>query len=190
MRIGVKLKMKNKEIEFETLHSNKKRIYFLCGFVCVVVLFVLFIIGRSHAKYRVTQSIPLVNGTINYTPYDLKLVAMFQENDLYTVDGSSKGNHALDYPIGLITADEVTYAGGVYGSNNRGYYLYTNKYCWTMSLYLFRGSDALVFFVPFPGNIDYYTVNYLYAVRPVINLRSDVAISSGDGTSSSPFIVS
>ena len=37
-----------------------------------------------------------------------------QSNDLYTTSSSSKGNKALDYPIGLITADEVAYAGGVY----------------------------------------------------------------------------
>ena len=67
-------------LEFETLHSNKHRIYFLIGFVCVVVLLVVFIVSRSHAKYRVVESIPLVKGTINYTPYDFKMVAMYQED--------------------------------------------------------------------------------------------------------------
>ena len=80
MKEVIKLK-NNGRIEFETLHSNKHRIYFLICFVCVVVLLVVFIVGRSQAKYRVTQSIPLVNGTINYTPYDFKLVAMYQQND-------------------------------------------------------------------------------------------------------------
>ena len=80
MKEVIKLK-NNGRIEFETLHSNKYRIHFLIGFVCVVVLLVVFIVGRSQAKYRVTQSIPLVNGTINYTPYDFKLVAMYQQND-------------------------------------------------------------------------------------------------------------
>ena len=73
--------MKNKNIEFETLKSNKKRIYFLCGFVCVVILLAVIIINSSLAKYRTTESIPLINGTINYTPYDLKMVAMYQEED-------------------------------------------------------------------------------------------------------------
>ena len=39
------------------------------------------------------------------------------EKDLYTVSGSSKGNKALSYPIGLITVDEVIlagHAGGVF----------------------------------------------------------------------------
>ena len=85
--------MKNKEIEFETLHSNKHRIRFLIGFVCVVVLLVVFFVGRSHARYRVTESIPLVNGTINYSLADLNIVAI-------TVDGESsdtipEGNYEL-----------------------------------------------------------------------------------------------
>ena len=72
-------------IEFETLHSNKYRIYFLVIFVCVAVLLVIFIVGRSHAKYRVTESIPLVNGTINYELSDLNLVGVYiQSEDGYT----------------------------------------------------------------------------------------------------------
>ena len=73
--------MKKENIEFETLHSNKYRVHFLIGFVCVVVLLVIFIVGRSHAKYRVTQSIPLVNGTINYTLADLNVVAIYINQD-------------------------------------------------------------------------------------------------------------
>ena len=77
--------MEKKNIEFETYHSNKKRIYFFCGFVCVVVILVVFIVGGSHAKYRVTQSIPLVNGTVNYELSDLNLVGVYiQGDDEYT----------------------------------------------------------------------------------------------------------
>ena len=85
--------MEKKNIELETLHSNKHRIHFLIGFVCVVVLLVVFIVGRSHARYRVTESIPLVNGTINYSLADLNIVAI-------TVDGEAsdtipEGNYEL-----------------------------------------------------------------------------------------------
>ena len=34
------------------------------------------------------------------------------DSDLYTVASSSDGNRALIYPIGLISADEIVYAGG------------------------------------------------------------------------------
>ena len=454
--------MKNGSIEFETIKSHKNRLYFLCGIVCVVVLLVVFAVTRSHAKYRTTESIPLINGTINYTPYDLKMVAMYQEengdyksidtvptsgytlneeksycevndnkdnnitieyqngsinflgmtkkgtkcylyfdkqtakkvdtilgqidvnldipdfsktaqescsdtsiceetngiyesiddygttyyyrgavnnnwlkfagfywriiringdgsirliyngistvttgtsmqigtnafnssyndnmyvgymytsgqvhglgssstikgvldnwyqtnitnngygnkvsieagfcgdrepstsssssngsggtgttttyyggyirftnstkspilkcknsSDLYTVSGSSKGNKALSNPIGLITADEVAMAGGVYGSSNDSYYLYTGQNYWTMSPYFFNASGgkswARVFSVYSGGDLNFNFVNNTWSVRPVINLRSDVTISSGDGTSSNPYVIS
>ena len=74
----------NKEIEFETLHSNKHRIYLLCGIVCVVVLMVTLIITTSIAKYRTTQSMPLINGTINYDLSDLNLIGVYiQEGEEY-----------------------------------------------------------------------------------------------------------
>ena len=107
-------------------------------------------------------------------------------SDLYTVAESSQGNHALDYPIGLITADEAAYAGGVYSTNNSGYYLYTNSTYWTMSPYSFNGSFAGVFRVGGNGRLG-YIVDDTYGVRPVINLRSDVTVSSGDGTSNNPY---
>ena len=71
----------NKEIEFEILHSNKHRIYLLCGIVCVVVLMVTLIVTTSKAKYRTTQSIPFIQGTINFSPYDYKTVAMYIDGE-------------------------------------------------------------------------------------------------------------
>ena len=127
--------------------------------------------------------------------------------DLYTTPGSSEGNGALivnnsndekyrderPTPIGLITADEVAYAGGVYGSRNTSYYLNNYDYYWTMSPYHFSNSDgAFVFYVDSfgsPSSDPYGYVNDTYGVRPVINLRADVAISSGDGSASNPYVI-
>ena len=77
--------MKNKEIEFETLHSNKHRIYLLCGIVCVVVLMVTLIVTTSRAKYRVTESMPLIQGTINFSPSDLNLMAVYLNRNGETI---------------------------------------------------------------------------------------------------------
>ena len=110
-------------------------------------------------------------------------------SDLYTTSGSSQGNKALQYPIGLITADEVAYAGGVYATNNRSYYLYTNSAYWTMSPYNY-GGDANVFYVYSAGYLN--GINYVaiaYGVRPVINLRGDLFVT-GTGTSTDPYEVS
>ena len=85
--------MVKKEIEFETLHSNKHRIYLLCGIVCVVVLMVTLIVTTSKAKYKTTESIPLLNGTINYTLADLNIVAMYLDGE--QVDILPDGNYEL-----------------------------------------------------------------------------------------------
>ena len=112
------------------------------------------------------------------------------DSDLYTTSGSSDGNKALTYPIGLISADEVAYAGGVYGTNNTSYYLYTNSSYWTMSPRNFNGALASVFAVNSVGSLGHWHVNYAYGVRPVVNLKADVQISTGSGTSSNPYVIS
>ena len=109
--------------------------------------------------------------------------------DLYTVSGSSKGNKGLSNPIGLISADEVVMAGGVYGQTNTSYYLHNNQYYWTMSPYLFSGIYAGAFYVRSNGDLHYNNVSSTSTgVRPVINLTSDVTLS-GTGTASDPYIV-
>ena len=84
-------------------------------------------------------------------------------SDLYTINGSSKGNKALTNPVGLITADEVAMAGGVYGQINQNYYLYTNQIYWTMSPYYFSigssSSWASVSVVNSIGNLGYNCVD-------------------------------
>ena len=108
-------------------------------------------------------------------------------SDLYTVNDSSKGNKGLSNPIGLITADEVVMAGGVYLQNNTNYYLYNNKNYWTMSSLVFNG-NAHVFLVDLDGQLYNYGVHHTNGIRPVINIASDVALS-GTGTASDPYIV-
>ncbi len=111
-------------------------------------------------------------------------------SDLYTVGGSNKGNKALTYPIGLITMDEVWYAGGN-RSENSSYYLYTNQHYWTMSPYTYLLNSANVFLVYSSGILaDNYSVTHAFGVRPVINLKSNTIFEAGGmGTSSNPYVV-
>ena len=97
-------------------------------------------------------------------------------NDIYTTK------------VGLITADEVMYAGGVVGSSNSSYYLYTNSTYWTMSPYNYP--NASVFLVWSDGNLISVWVNNTSGVRPVINLKSSVQITGGDGSSGNPYVIS
>ena len=67
-------------MEIETLkRSHLKRNIVIA--VVVVVIISAITLTFTRAKYKTTESIPLVNGTINYTPYDLKMVAMYQEEN-------------------------------------------------------------------------------------------------------------
>ena len=112
------------------------------------------------------------------------------DSDLYTTSGSEDGNGALTYPIGLISADEVAYAGGVYVTTNKSYYLYTGQNYWTMSPFYFFDSSPEMFDVNVNGGFGGGSLIGTYGVRPVINLKADVTISSGDGTSLNPYVIS
>ena len=111
------------------------------------------------------------------------------ENDRFTVS-EENGNGALTYPVALLTADEIAYAGGVYNKSNRSYYLYNSDYFLSLSPYYFNGSIAYVFSVYSIGGLDYYFVSDSYGVRPAVSLRPGVKVTSeGDGTMENPYIV-
>ena len=135
------------------------------------------------------------SSTIRYAAYERiytnkSPVFTCSTNNLYTYTSSTKGNKSLSSPIGLITADEVAFAGGVYNTNNTSYYLYTGSTYWTMSPSDFFGSYARVFYVYSRGSLlNYYRVSSAFGVRPVINLKATTTISSGNGTAQNPFIV-
>ena len=101
-------------------------------------------------------------------------------------DGNGKG--VVNANVGLLTYDEVVYAGGYYAQNNNNYYLYNNTYFWTMSPAGFSGSASNVWGVHTSGFINSYAVNYTLAVRPVIILNADT-LATGSGTSSDPFVI-
>ena len=104
--------------------------------------------------------------------------------DLYTIN--SIGNQSLIYPIGLITADEVSFAGGVHEIENNSYYLYTNEYYWTISP---CGSPFTRLFAVFRnGEFTNGRVYNSYGIRPVINLKADLLLA-GDGTINNPYII-
>ena len=99
----------------------------------------------------------------------------------------------INSKVGLITADELAYAGYVYKQNNTTTYLQenaTDTYWWSLSPYSFDGGDARVWRVR-GGNGDFgnYYVSGAIGVRPSISLKSTTNVT-GEGTSSSPFIIS
>ena len=109
-------------------------------------------------------------------------------NDSFSVT-TTNGNGKLTKSIGLITADEVNMAGGLIGSGNSLYYLYTGSAYWTMSPNIFCfwffmqglivGSEGT-----FGGANN--SINY-YGVRPVINIDTSKITFTGVGTKENPY---
>ncbi len=112
--------------------------------------------------------------------------------NLYTTSGNSNGNQKLTNPIGLITVDEASFAGGLGSTINNGYYLYTNQDYWTLSPdYYSSGNGAGILSVGSSGGLAYgaVVIHPDNGVRPVINLKADTTFT-GEGTSTNPYVVS
>jgi len=108
-------------------------------------------------------------------------------NDRFTTS-KENGNGALTYPVGLLTADEIVLAGGLFNSNNTDYYLNvgSSNYYWALSPYVFDSSYAYGFYVHTSGGLSNGRVSRTYGVRPVVSLAAGTEIT-GLGTEESPF---
>ena len=119
------------------------------------------------------------------------------DNDKFTVDASS-GNGKLTYPIALMTADELAYAGGVAYTDSPMWY-YTNstlksstgtQWWWSLSPSIWDSKYADSWRVSGSGSPGYlysYSVYGSFGVRPVVSLKSCVQWKSGNGSATSPY---
>ena len=123
--------------------------------------------------------------------------------DKFTVD-TSTGNGKLTYPIALMTADEVSFAGGVYNTNAETWYYLNNKGTssintdikewWLMTpTYWYSDKIAITFKVSSYENRKAQlraqrVFDGLY-IRPVISLKKDLIYKSGDGSATSPYTI-
>ena len=111
-------------------------------------------------------------------------------NDSFSVS-LLKGNGKLTYPVGLITVDEAMMAGGINGSTNTLYYLYSGQNYWTMSPSNFSDwFNAAVASVNMSGELHGVSNNLGYGVRPVININPDKITFTGNGTMQDPYVIS
>ena len=110
----------------------------------------------------------------------------------YTVNDTVNGNGDLTYPIGLLTADELIFAGGASSGDMGSTYLTknisANSGIWTMTpigWYYNDGNTHVAF------NAENIIISYTsshYYLRPSIALKGNVSIS-GSGSASDPFVV-
>ena len=124
---------------------------------------------------------------IYYAAYDRVTKTSSNVNPSFKCSNTSD---ILKIPVGLITVDETVYAGLAWDANNSSNYLYTNQNYWTVSPRRFTGGRAYVFYVYLNGSLSNNRVDSTFGVRPVINLKSNIQFSEGNGTSDKPFVVS
>ena len=108
----------------------------------------------------------------------------------FTVDDTTNGNGNLTYKIGLLTADEIAFAGSIAYTYNRSTYLQENTgttWWWSLSPRGFDGDVARVWYVG-SGRLSYYNVAYNNGLRPAISLVSSTNVT-GNGTSDNPYVV-
>ncbi len=114
------------------------------------------------------------------------------KNDAFTVSAEN-GNGDLDYPVGLMTLDEAVMAGfNWYRYNNSSdNYLNNGMGWWLMSPSLVSANNIYVGVAY--SRVDHvtptYTTNGLGGVRPMVSLKKGFKITSGNGTSSNPFML-
>ena len=120
--------------------------------------------------------------------------------DKFTVS-SITGNGKLTYPIALMTADEISFAGGLWANDAPAYYFKNSvgvsstgsTYWYTMSPYGWIGSASGVFRVSgsdHSGRLLNVWVNYTNGVaRPAISLKSCTQYGTGDGSADNPYTI-
>ena len=156
---------------------------------------------RARSNYYYTDTSNKKYGTVGTGP---TLICPL-DNDggklsKFTVSDTINGNGALDYKVGLLTADEVLYAGSIdlYGYNALNYsdssihsYLSENasNWYWTLSPGYFDPYGTYTLCVGGYDDVDTQWVEVLLGLRPAVSLTSTTTISGGNGTSSNPFVI-
>ena len=107
----------------------------------------------------------------------------------------------LTYPIGLMTADEISYAGGLaytdltspyawYYLNSAGGSITGTELWWSLSPGIWRDNRAYLSRVAGSDNPGYLylgNVGNSHGVRPVISLKSCIKYSTGNGSAENPY---
>ena len=159
--------------------------------------------GKNITYYTSTERLLYSSGTTSIITAKPTFECAENANNTYsrftvsvtTLLNGNKTNGNLKYPIGLLTADEVAYAGAYkIGQTNKTYYLYNSSITsswWLLSTFNYYGSNAYEYYVNFSYGSMYVSssVNYSAAFRPSINLKTSVLFSGGDGTSLNPYTV-
>ena len=121
------------------------------------------------------------------------------EYDAFSVNNTKA---QLTYPIALMTADEISYAGGVWTKNAATWYYLNSKgnasikngqnEWWLLSAASWDTDKSSVVFKVSSSQdrkakIGAHSVQYKSHVRPVISLKKDLLYKTGDGSATNPY---
>ena len=159
--------------------------------------------GTNNTYYASTERLEYSTGTTDITTS--KPTFKCAENatndysrftvDVATLSNGNKTNGNLKYPIGLLSADEVSFAGAYKtAQTNKSYYLYNSSITsswWLSSPSHWNGPSAYEWVVTGSFGLIYSgDVGDTGAFRPSINLKASLLINGGDGTKENPYIIS
>ena len=148
------------------------------------------------------------SSSFNYAPTERLYTNKTPTYNCTNIKDAFSGSNAeakLTYPIGLMTADEVSFAGGVYNTkaetwyykNSAGESITGSDWWWLLSPDNWNGSAAFVWYVHgswqswSPGLLIGNIVDRDSAgARPAISLKSCTLWTSGNGTPETPYEIS
>ena len=148
------------------------------------------------------------SSSFNYAPTERLYTNKTPTYNCTNIKDAFSGSNAeakLTYPIGLMTADEVSFAGGVYNTkaetwyykNSAGESITGSDWWWLLSPDKWNGSAAFVWYVHgswqswSPGLLIGNIVDRDSAgARPAISLKSCTLWTSGNGAPETPYEIS
>ena len=132
------LEERGDSMEFEVLKKSHLKRNIMIGVVAVLIISAV-VLQFTHAKYRVTKSVPLANGVVNYTLPDIRIVALYIDGVASEELDSSK-NYTLD-----TTQSTCTYKDGSTIQNLTLNYDSDTK-TFTITPYTTKGTKCTLYF--------------------------------------------
>ena len=168
----------------------------------------------SYSKYISTEAVycndrelepgqEYSDNPFNYAPtgrYSTTKTPTYNCTNIKDAFSGNNGEAKLTYSIGLMTIDEIVYAGensyAWYYLNSAGESITGSTLWWTLSPTWYMGGNSSVWKVygssnsgKNPGSLDIIIVGNPLGVRPAISLKSCTLYSTGDGSVSDPYTI-
>ena len=153
--------------------------------------------GTTYSSSLLFPTFNRVTNTSNVTPTyecaDSKDAFSGQNNDALL---KCSGDNTKVCSAALMSAEEIVYAGGLYGTGADTWYSLNsentilNDWWWLLSPSSFTSLGTGAFGINMDGGLGGNAMNVKTAsVRPVISIRGDNLYKSGDGSASNPYVI-